>query len=343
MRPFGKGRRLTLAYELPETISVAQTADVDIRLRFRAHMRPSGTPMMGFALVQEAEFEFLPRDGMLLYETLEPLAQHVRNFVLFAARQWIGVTYMHGYLTPEDDRAREEEIEILSRYFGTSNPDLPELDPHGLLFYRTHNGQPPVSRLDRWLELQGEDELGPVVNLYLSGLYQPEAFVEWRFLALAQACDSLHSRRFDATVLPKADHRANVQAVLEALSSNEPLREWARVRLEQANRKPFGDAMLKLLQALPPELQALIPDLERTAQKVKTTRNYMTHWNPSLRADAATSLGELDGLARALRCVLEALLLLELGFRADETDELLKRNVNYRRELMKGLEAAGLL
>lgn len=87
-------------------------------------------------------------------------------------------------------------------------------------------------------------------------------------------------------------------------------------------------------------VQDLLPEPERFARKVKITRHYHAHWSADPRAEAATTLGELDGLAKAFRCVLEALLLLELGFTVEEADGLLERNLNYRRELSRGLEAA---
>jgi len=106
------------------------------------------------------------------YDVLEPLAQHIPNFVMFAARQRVDVVSTRGYIKPEEgERSLEDhKVDIVSRTYGLPDRDQPKLDEHGLLFRLDHNGDPPESRLDRWLTLQHEDELGPVFNLYLAGL-----------------------------------------------------------------------------------------------------------------------------------------------------------------------------
>ena len=62
------------------------------------------------------------------------------------------------------------------------------------------------------------------------------------------------------------------------------------------------------------------------------TRNYLTHWTPELENRAAK--GEaLVRLMFALRLVLEALLLLEVGFTHDEIERLHNDNFAIRRDL----------
>jgi nitroreductase len=168
-----------------------------------------------------------------------------------------------------------------------------------------------------------------VFDLYLVGLFQPRIFLELKFLSLAQAAESLHARSFDSKVLPKADHRANVRAVADAAPAE--LREWARVRLQDANRKSFRDALAELIAALPAVIADALANVAAFAERIRVTRNYLTHWTESLEAEAARG-AELFALTRLLRAILEALLLLELGFSKDEVEKLLQRNEDYKRQ-----------
>lgn len=85
------------------------------------------------------------------------------------------------------------------------------------------------------------------------------------------------------------------------------------------------------MKRLPPGVKAVLPERQVFARKVEATP-----------AEAATPMEELSGLTAALRCVLEALLRLELGFTCEEVDQLLERHLNFKRELRWGLESCGL-
>jgi Apea-like HEPN len=203
-----------------------------------------------------------------------------------------------------------------------------------LLFTLAENGDPGEDRLTRWLAL-GED-LGPVFDLYLVSVYQPRIFAELQFLSLAQAAESLHARRFETKILPTDEHRARVKAVAEAAPVD--LRDWVRERLADANRKSFRNALSELIETLPPQVKARFEDVDRFSEKVRVTRNYLTHWNEGLKMKAARGQ-DLVALTSLLRCVLEALLLLELGFAVDDVDLLLERNHGYQSDLNFGFSS----
>jgi hypothetical protein len=153
------------------------------------------------------------------------------------------------------------------------------------------------------VELAHEDNLGPVLDLYLSTMYQPQAFAEYQFIALAHAAEILHTR-----TVKKQAYNISISAVLKRL---------------------------------PPRLRKLFPPPHEFARKAEASRSLHAHGDQKNSADAATTFDELAGLTRALRCLLEVVLLLELGFTEVVVDELLKKNLNYERELKRALLRAG--
>ncbi|MBA3736658.1 MAG: hypothetical protein H0W90_15955 [Actinobacteria bacterium] len=83
---------------------------------------------------------------------------------------------------------------------------------------------------------------------------------------------------------------------------------------------------------MPPSLDAAIADCEALAALVGWTRNYFTHWNPKLERKAAKD-DDLVRLTEALRLILEALLLLEVGFAPDEIGALVASNPAVKRDI----------
>ena len=134
-------------------------------------------------------------------------------------------------------------------------------------------------------------------------MYQPRAFVEYQFIALAHAAEILHTRR--------------------------------------VRRQAYNVSIRSLVQQLPVGLRGMLPAPHVFARRVEASRNLHAHGDSRQRAEAATSFDDIAGLTRALRCVLEAILLLELGFTGAEVDELLEKNLNYKRQLTRGLSQAG--
>jgi len=181
------------------------------------------------------------------------------------------------------------------------------------------------SPLSRWLAQV--DLLGPVYDLFLVSLFQPRIFLGLRFLSLAQAIESLHSRRFPHYEVPKADHRRRVDEIVAAVPDH--YKEWVTDKLAGANRASFRRGLRELLATVPDDLKAALGDEEAFGKKVHLTRNYLTHYNPDL-ADKAAKGVALQRLAMALKVVLEPLLLLELGFDRDEVAGLIDRNEPYK-------------
>jgi len=331
-------RSLKVDYEVPERRLIASTGDIELTLSFGYKLTPSGMPTTSVGIDHWAQIELTsPRPTS--YETLDDLVRRIRDFFMFVSRDRVSLSSLSAY--PEidirrgDSTTRErKEIDILYRADAILDPRRRAPLARNFLFTLPENGPPGEDRLSRWLAL-GED-LGPVFDLYLVSLYQPRIFAELQFLSLAQAAESLHSRRFDTKTLPKEEHRAHLRAVLAAAPASS--REWAGVRLADANRKSFRVALAELVETLPADLKSRLDDIEHFTEKVRVTRNYLTHWSEHLRQRAASG-ATLIALTTLLRCILEALILLELGFDSAEVDALLARNHTFQRDLVFGLES----
>lgn len=320
----------SVEYALPAEIEVGAWNGFQVFLTFSATRKPSGLPTTAIELSQKTALEIRATEARSFRE-FDECARLIRDFLMFATRDRVALLSVEGFA--EVDSTKSRSIEVLDRREMRMEQRLREATVDRLLFSVDENGVGTASRLTAWLELH--ELLGPIFDLFLVVHYQPKLFLELQFMSLAQAAESLHSRRFDAKTMPTGEHSQRVKEVVDAVP--ERLEDWVRERLASSNRKSFRQAIIELTQSLPDVVQAEIPDIRRVAERVRVTRNYLTHWDPKLKEKAAQG-SELVALAYGLRCVVEARLMIEIGYGRDEAGRLLADNPDYMADLRFGFQ-----
>lgn len=268
---------------------------------------------------------------------LETLAEHihqVRNFICFAQRRRADLFDVKTVIEVDvirGDRPAEKQrmvIDLLYRTDATAEHSPPPLRQRMLFRLEDCSDEAERRPVTRWLA--SRELLGPVYDLYLLGLYAPRTHIEFVYLSLTEGLEALHSRKFPHHELPKQAHADRMAAILE--SAPEQWRKWLSERLAHSNKASFRGGLKQLVETLPPTLSGKIGDIDSFTQRVSWTRNYLTHWTPELEKKAAKG-EDLVRLLFALRLVLEALLLLEIGFTRDEIERLHNGNFAITRDL----------
>jgi hypothetical protein len=165
-----------------------------------------------------------------------------------------------------------------------------------------------------WFDLAKRYE--PVIDLYLGTIYNSAAFVEFKFLALTQALESFHRRRYRGRYVPAAKYQAYTAAMLGAMDPAMPetlktkLRDVLRFGNEHSQRKRFR----RILDELGDSTYSLVSSEERKtfANKIVDTRNYLTHY-PTGGSRPPFAGIELHRTNQRLQVLLLILLLRELG------------------------------
>ncbi len=165
-----------------------------------------------------------------------------------------------------------------------------------MLFRRTDATFDNNRPLTRWL--RRAQLLRPVYNLYLTGQPRRGLYPEFRFLALIQALETYHARRYR--------HRGK-----------EP---------------PLAYRLDALVDALPKGIKAHVPS--HYVELTRDTRNYFTHWAPRLEGRAAKGV-QLFALTEAAKLLLEFTLLLELGFTKTQVKRLAEQNPRIVRDIQR--------
>jgi hypothetical protein len=144
--------------------------------------------------------------------------------------------------------------------------------------------------LRKWLQIN--DSLRPVVNMYFGVRDSDSQYLEVKFLLLVQSVEYYHR------------HRIRRKAHLDA-----------RVREVIASLHGIADT--------------IISDHAVFAKTVAKTRDYLTHYDPELEAQAAESY-DLYYLMQRLRIIIELLLLRELGFSNQKLLSVVTMHERYR-------------
>jgi ApeA N-terminal domain 1 len=329
----------TVRFAAPEPVELGVGDGVAVRLDFSGGGFQMTNPLLSVELNQTTRAS-IRCEAPLPLETLAEHVHEVRNFVCFAQRRRADLydikTVVEVDVIRGDRPARKQRtiIDILYRTDATTEHSPPPSRERMLFRLEDCTTDPGRQSLTRWLS--GHELLGPVYDLYLLGLYAPRTHVEFVYLSLTEGLEALYSRKFPHHELPKQAHAERITAILE--SAPEQWREWLAEKLAHSNKATFRGGLEELVKTLPPTLLGKIGDIDAFTQRVSWTRNYLTHWTPELEKKAAKDEA-LVRLLFALRLVLEALLLLEIGFTRDEIERLHNDNFAISRDLDYAFDA----
>ncbi len=327
-RYLGPQTGFDLSYRVPDSHVIASDSDIAIKAEFSASSPSIGHPLVEIKVVQRARLTITPKDRQPL-EDHEERVRRIRNFLSFACRRDIALIDLHGVATVdvrERDgglRAAQERLRMLLG----AEPKQSEPNNDPLLLYAIDRTATDEAPLLNWLA--SYQQLGPIFELFLIALYQPNIYLHLQFLSLAQAIESLHGRKFPDWDMPRDEFLERRELIIA--SAPDELKDWLAEKLQHANQAQFRKAIEELVTTLPAVLRDLIPDPSAFARLVGFTRNYYTHWSQSLEAKAAHD-EELYRLTAALKLIVEALLLVELRFGVEEAQAILTRDPRLAQE-----------
>lgn len=154
------------------------------------------------------------------------------------------------------------------------------------------------------------DWLDPVCALYFGTLYNPSKYLDLNFLALVQAVEAYHRRASDETDESPAKHEARMKAILDAAPVAH--RDWLEQKLTYSNELSLRRRLKLLFMQFSYLLDELIPDRKGTISAICDNRNYLTHYDATLKGRAATG-ARLLLMVELLKLLLQACYLRELG------------------------------
>jgi hypothetical protein len=322
-------------YNLPEEIKATTTkGTVSIDFSFNAegdffdemHLRQSISMEIGADI--EREFDDLLLRYVRPFQNFLTLATTKPNSIVS-----VDVYSKHKSFEKSDGTGVVEtpiEVVFPQRHLEPKSEKL--LIPQYMLF--TMRDIPNFqTAVERWLTVA--DELDSVCNLFFGVMYNSSMYLEQEFLNMVQAVESYHRRRMKNSVLPKEQHRVRVRAILSEVSGE--YKDWLTEILTYSNEPRLKHRLSELFEKVDMILSPLITDKDQFAKKVSDTRNYLTHYDQHLK-DKAAKGGKIAMLTAQLSYILQACLLLELGFSQEKCAEMFRRNQGYTQIINRARE-----
>jgi len=171
------------------------------------------------------------------------------------------------------------------------------------------------------------DWLDPVCALYFGTLYNPSRYLELNFLTFIQAVEAYHRRASDETDRPPDEHAARMKTILDAAPAEH--RGWLREKLRYSNELSLRRRLKRLFSQFSYLLDDLIPDRGTTISEICENRNYLTHYDATLKSRAASGT-RLLLLVEVLKLLLQACFLRELGLPDATIQEFVGRSRSVR-------------
>lgn len=186
--------------------------------------------------------------------------------------------------------------------------------------------------IKNWFEKA--DWLETVYDLYFATVYNSKLYLQNVFLILVQALEVYHRKNpnFEQYETSEEQHFEKINSILEAIPDEH--REWLKTKLKYSNEKRLAARLKAILDNLLDVLQQLSntragfrelsikKNQKRLIREIVDNRNYLTHYDKSLKEKAADDL-ELSCITEKLKIIICLCLMKELGFEKEEITEFL--------------------
>ncbi|WP_343077449.1 HEPN domain-containing protein [Pseudomonas sp.] len=307
----------TIEYLPPKPIPFSLPNGMNMEIAF--HYSLPGTGYITEAVIRQKTFIKLSSSEELPLEVFLNVAKRLNNFLCFAVDQTLSL---------KDVTATSPRI--------LYNPDEPKYLLPIKIYYPSlpHSEKQPRSHwrsmlfsyriikdnadevLNKWFTTY--ELIEPAINLYFSTKAGGHTYLESKFLALAQGLETYHRRTSDEALMSDDAYNSLVQQILG--NCPEGHEEWLEGRLSQGNSLSFYQRLVKIIRPFGVYF-GNSSARSSLARKISLTRNYLTHYNKDLEADAASG-DQLYELCNKMEALFQLHFLQIIGFTQGELKEL---------------------
>lgn len=208
-----------------------------------------------------------------------------------------------------------------------------------MLFTFEHVRNHPSRYFPAWIAKY--EQLLSVFELYFQTVYSRSLSSKTAFLLLVQALEAYHRNLYDGKYLSERDYKCARREIKNAIpeSVEGEHRRNLEAAINSGNSYSLKTRIIKVCDEILPKylvngnvviVHALIDNLDDFAEKVKATRNHLTH-HPNNRGKNVMSDSEIPLYVAKLRFILRICFLVELGFPPDQIKKRVIENPEYKR------------
>lgn len=257
-------------------------------------------------------------------------ARLLTNFLCFATDETVAINSVTGRManppSKEGEEAERLDMGIVYQSLPFSEKP-PKAEWHRMLFRFPQVRDSAHAMINKWLAAY--ETFQPALDLYFSARTGAHRFIDSRFLALAQAVETLHRRTSNETFLEQDAYDA-LAATIVGLCSDE-YKEWLRSKLAYGNEISLAQRLKRTIEPFKDRLGSS-EDRKKLVRSIVDTRNYLTHYDETLR-DRVADGADLYHLCEKLEGILQLRFFMEIGFSPTQIDNVMSTNERLRSKL----------
>lgn len=205
----------------------------------------------------------------------------------------------------------------------------PKIDWHRMLFRFGQIKNDEERIVNNWLEAY--DKIDSALNLYFSVKEGAHKYIDGKFLALAQGLESYHRKTSNEKEMDDDTFKEIVNKLIE--NCPEEQREWLSGKLKYANEISLARRIKKIIEQFK-NFFGPRKDWENLVRKIVDTRNYLTHYDESLKSRTAVGK-ELLLLCLKMEAIFQLHLLQVLGFTRKQIEAIFKNSNELQSKIKK--------
>ena len=315
-------KSISLEYKLPEDINFNLHKDFSGKFTFST-TTPTYQSNKHEFITQVVEIELKSNTKISLEEIRKTLTRFQNFLILGVYRSCFPNTIILYNKDIQNDFGRSGKfrrpIEFYQRL--PKRQSVKERQPFEMLFNYTQIKDIFPLAIKSWFERY--EKLAPAFNLLFEQFYNGSKFTENTFLNLAQSAETLHSRLYNHTKVPKVEYNKMKENILKSVS--EEYHNWLNDQFIFGNSLNLHTRLSELFEKYNNSMiDEAIKDREEFIVKVKHLRNYYTHYTSDLEKKLISER-DLMFLTERLKMLLVSGFLIEIGFPKEKVDELFKK------------------
>lgn len=201
--------------------------------------------------------------------------------------------------------------------------NIPKIDWHRMLFRFVQIKGDAERIVNNWFGAY--EKIVPALNLYFSTKTGAHKYIDGKFLALAQGLETYHRRTSNEKLMDDEVFKKITDNLIEECPEDK--REWLSGRLQHGNELNLGRRIKLIIEPFSEHFGSS-KARNKLIRNIVNTRNYLTHYDKSLKPMAAKGR-ELWLLCIRMEAIFQLHLLQVLGF----TDAEIKSVFDNSREL----------
>ena len=295
-----------IKYRRPHKVDGPILSDYRVFIDFAAEL-PALTHVQTTARIKQHSYIVIEAQNGKPFEEYLKITDRVQNFLTLGVTKRVHIISMEG---SADGDPVANMVEVYYRQSAVPR-EVDRLDPRLMLFTLADVFQvssfPAVLR--NWLEKS--DRLEPVCGEYFATLENPEMYLEHEFLSVIRALEVYHRRFVGNNEIDESEHGKRKAEILDAVPKER--RNWLDYRLRWSNEPSLPTRLEEIVARYWSIVEGSIKDKRSFIDKAAKTRNYLTHYDETLKSEAAQG-SRLFQLTQALRLFVEMCLIEEMGF-----------------------------